>query len=182
MSARALPPGATVGNATDDLGTAAKDDEDNGLASVEQFLHKGFLLTWKTKAGALTVLSAEDGILAHGSNDDVALGGHGKGFTEVGLLATVNFAVLQADEVFHTVVTAVLHYSLHLLGPVTSAAVAQLESFGLTVLESFAKGNDVGVLAVFYLLLPEIAHAGIGVVACHGPNLIGIGSGEEDFK
>ena len=136
--------------------------------------HKGLLLSWQTKAGAFTVLTAEDSVFSYGSDDDITLSGHIECLAEIDFFTTVNLTVLQVDEVFYTVVATIFNDGLYAFRPVAASTVTEREAFWFTFLQSFAERDDMGMLTVFGLYLPEVAHAGIGIVACHGPHLIGV--------
>ena len=172
----------TLGKSRDDLCTTAEHHQHHGFSGGQQTLDIFFLLAGQTQALTVSVLATQHHVLAHGSNDDVGRIGQRQGFHTVGLLARIHLAV--QDRILPgTLVTAThIKLRLNLLSPVATTAIQQRVALGQTVLHAFQQGNDVGMVQVLLVHLPEIGHCGERIVAAHGPHRVGIGTREENFE
>ena len=69
----------------------------------------------------------------------------------------------------------------NILCPVTTARIENVHALGLATIHAFQQFDDMGFVTIGYILhlLPEVRHSRIGIVAAHGPDSVGIRSGNE---
>ena len=112
------------------LSPAAKYHQHHGFARLNQLFYVLLLSARQTQALAVAVLAAEHHILADGSDDDICLTGHCKGFCLVGVLAGIDFAV--EDFILPgTLVAKLVVLRLNLFGPVATAGIHHVHALRL---------------------------------------------------
>ena len=157
------------------LCTSAEDDHHHGLAGLDERLYELLLATRQAQRRAIAVLAAEHDVLAHGSNDDVALPRLGECILPVGLLTGVDLAMQEL--VFPCALVAQLTIlGFNLFRPVAAAAIDDVHVGGLALGHSLEELHDVRLFGGVVKLFPEIGHGGIAVVAAHRPDGVGVGA------